>query len=1627
MTPTDRPAGTLLPRLCASFLALLSLEVASAQETTPVSTGVDLNGNHVSDIFEALYPGAGNPDADNDGDGSTNREESAAGTNPNDATSVLNFDSVHNNGTVIQAAWRTVKGKSYQVQTSADLGGAWQNTGVAVAGEGGLATTELPAPGTRLFLRIRVSDVDSDQDGVTDWEELQAGTDRYQWDTDGDGRSDRGQVEAMVGVKSTVNIYPADSWANETGPKTASFRAIRHGGFLPLTVPFTVTGTATRGTDYTLSAMAAVLPAGVSSALITVTPLPDAELEEAETVILSLTPGAAYSLGADASASITIISQGLVGQYYDTSSGTYGDAANFNPAQLKMTRRDAGIDFNWSKPAGTPPGNGTGTPSPLIADDDTFSIRWSGFLIPKYNELYTLYAVADRGLIVWCQTVPTPVAAGDVTGARSGLSLWNGTASATQEYSANALANSAVMVAGRPYYFRVDYRDNSTLTNNANIRLMWSSASQEKEVIPASAFSSDGIQGSPPVITSAMVTAGISGAPFYYQLAATNSPATWTASGLPAGLGIDAAGLISGTATGAGGYYAATITAANSAGSDSKNLVIYLAVTGGATTREVWTGVGNGVNLASTPFHTAPATTTPVASLESPANSGDNYADRMRGYLTAPSDGLYTFYLTSDENAELWVSSSEEPAHRLKRAWVSGGGVSSGTWDARPGQKSVPMRMSGGDRYYFEVLRRETSGNDHLAVAWLKPGQTDDAQKEIIPGWALSPYTPAAVTSPAGTLYSAKLTPQPGVSSLGSGMALLLVNAQKTAASLSFTYSNLTGTAGAGQHIHDSRVIGGQAGRIIYDVDDFPEDVNGSHPWTFTASLSHSVADIVTAIESGNAYLNLHTTQYPDGEIKGVFYPVAGSQFFVPPAAPPAPELTIPADATKAKNEIVRFLQQATFGARHDTDGVAPWDTDSIEVVQDLGYAGWIDAQLTLPAGPDPETLNTVQMPPTVVYALPTTGRQTLNTAAMAYYGSGPLSSFIADYYIRYPRTSTDTNQTSQAADEIWRAWWATTVKSRDQLRHRMAYALSQILVVSEEGPLDENARAVAHYYDLLYYHSLGNFRTLLERVTLNPAMGRYLDMLGNRKPNAATGYIPNENFAREILQLFSIGLERLHPDGSRVLDGNGLPVSTYEQDHVVGYAHTFTGWNFPTNTSTANYITPMAPRPADHAVTEKLLLESAVAPANAAPTAASCDAELAAALDVIFHHPNVGPFVCRQLIQRMVTANPSPGYIYRVAGVFNDNGSGVRGDLAAVARAILLDPEARNMEPREQPGFGHVKEPVIRATQVLRAFRPFSYAETSAGSSIDLGSCLVATQTNINLSQPLPVTSIDLDGDGPLAARLYTVVDGYTLGGVDGAATPAAFGMGNTLLVRNQTNPAENGVYVFNGNGNLLTRAANANTAAKLNGAWVRVTAGTDAEKDFRQTAAIGTLGTDAVAWTVQTTSNPRRHLWEMGSTGGTLLGQTPLRSPTVFNFYEPNYVFLGHTGNNGLYGPEFQITSETNVINVGNWFYTLTRPNSSNPSETNSYGQGYTHPDPVKKDIKMGLSYEFSIAGDSGALVDRIAGMVMPGQMTDSLQSLLVTYLNTLPSATAANKMARIGEAFYLISLSPEFATQK
>jgi len=290
--------------------------------------------------------------------------------------------------------------------------------------------------------------------------------------------------------------------------------------------------------------------------------------------------------------------------------------------------------------------------------------------------------------------------------------------------------------------------------------------------------------------------------------------------------------------------------------------------------------------------------------------------------------------------------------------------------------------------------------------------------------------------------------------------------------------------------------------------------------------------------------------------------------------------------------------------------------------------------------------------------------------------------------------------------DVVKMRFFTNALTGQDQLRQRTAWALAQIFVVSNQKIGDPSA--FTSWMNMLQKDAFGTFSTLLNDVTLSPTMGHYLDMVRNDKPDPNSGSEPNENYAREILQLFSIGLAQLNPDGTPQLDASGMPIPTYTQDTIIGFAHVFTGWAYPTKSGqTASFYNgeyyggPMIPFDTHHDTGTKLLLNGTTLAAGG-----TTQADLTAALQNIVSHPNVGPFISKQLIQHLVTSNPSPAYVSRVTAVFNDNGSGVKGDLKAVVTAILNDTEARRGDDptQVQSSDGKLKEPVLFMLNLLRA-----------------------------------------------------------------------------------------------------------------------------------------------------------------------------------------------------------------------------------------------------------------------------------------------------------------------------------
>lgn len=359
----------------------------------------------------------------------------------------------------------------------------------------------------------------------------------------------------------------------------------------------------------------------------------------------------------------------------------------------------------------------------------------------------------------------------------------------------------------------------------------------------------------------------------------------------------------------------------------------------------------------------------------------------------------------------------------------------------------------------------------------------------------------------------------------------------------------------------------------------------------------------------------------------------------------------------------------------------------------------------------------------------------------------------------------------------LQKEFFHNALNGQDQLRQRVAFALSQILVVS--GLKVDLPYAMAAYQELLAKHAFGNFRDILFEITLSPAMGRYLDMVNNIKPDPIRGVAPNENYARELLQLFSIGVFELNNDGSLKMDGDGQPIPAYDEETIEGFAHTFTGWTYPTrpgnNMKALNptfFTGQMVVDAGKHDTNAKKLLDGVVL-----PTQQTAKKDIDDAIDNVFSHPNVGPFICKQLIQHLVTSNPSPEYVDRIANVFNNNGRGVRGDMKAVIKAILLDSEARG-DAKTEPEYGKLREPVKFISGIVRALGGQSDGVYLRAQSAALGQDVYQAPSVFNFYPPdYPLPGTDLVSPASSIYTATTVLSRanfvYTLLFSDGGIAP--------------------------------------------------------------------------------------------------------------------------------------------------------------------------------------------------------------------------------------------------------------
>jgi uncharacterized protein (DUF1800 family) len=525
--------------------------------------------------------------------------------------------------------------------------------------------------------------------------------------------------------------------------------------------------------------------------------------------------------------------------------------------------------------------------------------------------------------------------------------------------------------------------------------------------------------------------------------------------------------------------------------------------------------------------------------------------------------------------------------------------------------------------------------------------------------------------------------------------------------------------------------------------------------------------------------------------------------------------------------QVSRFLQQAQFSA----------SDAEIASVRSLGYARWLETEVAKPSGIMGWDWLNAQ------------GYGDVNSPSNFYDSTAP-----GDYMV-----------------------WSQLMAAPDAPRKRLALALSEIFVVSLNGlSFNWRSHAAAHYWDTLNTHAFGNYRDLLGAITLNVAMGYYLNTKGNKK--ASGGSQPDENYAREVMQLFTIGLVALSQDGTPRLDGSGNKIDTYGASDVSNLAQVLTGYDLDmtgnVNTSIAQTgggtrsipatgftRLPMVQVGNNHSPGAATFLGITVA-AVSAPNSSSAAAGLKTALDRLFNHSNTAPFICKQLIQRLVTSNPSPAYVQRVATVFDNNGAGVRGSLAHVYAAILLDDEARGPAGLTDLQFGKLREPMLRLVQWGRTFG----AASAAGS-------------------------------------------------------------------------------------------------------------------------------------------------WKMGdlSNAGTQLGQSPLRSPSVFNFFRPGYVPPGTTLAVAAVAPEFQLVNESSVGGYLNYLQ-LVIANGINSA-----------------DIKATYGAELALVADSAALLARLNLLLCAGQLTPASQSLILTALNAMPIGTDLQKRNRVYAGVLMVMASADYLVQK
>jgi uncharacterized protein (DUF1800 family) len=1648
-----------IPR-CARLLVVMAVAVLAADLGRATSTVVNTNG--ISNIWKTIHNAAAlDPNADADGDGFSNGQEALAGTDPFDSNSYPRISAViYSNGT-FNVSFPCASGKRYQLQ-SVQLWGSthWVNETDLVARASGTVTFTVPANLRTKYFRIAISDTNTDGGGLSDWEKYQLGLNPLnpnsngKLDASGKALSDDTYAATQLESQNVITVAATDPTAIEPDPgqpatATGQF-ALTRGGF-PLdaiTVNFGFsdpgTGMATAGVDYVPPATSVTFGVGVSSQTVTVTPMANTNLATPALVQLQLLPGANYTVGDESNASVVICpsstasGSGLLGEYFTNSSTTYTNSKNFNPTNLFLTRTDPVIDFNWT--------NGT---SPDLSNG-LYCVRWSGQVQPQFSETYFFDVKSDDGCRLWVNDQLL-------------IDKW-------RAQGATDWTNAIALQAGVRYDFKLEYLQAG---NQAQAHLYWYSVSQSKQIIPTTSLyptnSFGGGSNAPTVVTSALNAVAFLGQPFSFIVTGANTPLGFTANGLPPGLSFNNTnGAIAGIPSLAGDYQV-TLTASNLTGGGASVVDILVLDTGSSVVQEVWSNVTGG-EISDIPTGEPATITNVLGTLEGITDYGNNYGERIRGYFTAPMTGNYYFWIAGSDSAQLWISNDGEPVNKVLRAWVaptshSGHkGTSVRQWNLQASQKSGWLTLVAGQKYYIEILHKASNGKgDNWSVAWLQdPTGTNNTPAGVVPGYLLWRYYPPLPTDVPGTLYSANLLALPGVVSDGVGSATLRVSADGTQAILNFSINNLTGLP-TGESINSDPYLA-NPGELVFDISAAKPQTDGSYLWKIKPTGPLAAADILELISEGKAAIVIESTAFPNGEISGHFTLASGAQTFTPPPMPPKW-----ADDHSNSNAVVRFLAQATFGAN---------SADSA-YVKSHGYSSWIKKQFSLPA-----------------------------THALKNVLANP-----------------DSDPTDRFQSQLWfNTWWQQSITAPDQLRQRVAFALSEIFVVSENSALQNHAEALASYYDMLLDHAFGNFRPLLEAVTLHPAMGMYLDMQGNNAGSIVTGIHPDENYAREIQQLFSVGLNRQWPDGTLILNSQDNLVPTYGQNEIMGFASVFTGWNYHQTNQAAgrlpsnwyppyNGTNPMVLVPSHHELGTKLLLDNVMLPpawgnqlVASTTNDAYCSHDLEAAMDSIFNNQNIAPFICRQLIQRLVTSNPSRDYVYRVAQVFNDDGTGVRGNLQAVVNAILLDYEARSTNMISQPAYGKQREPLLRVTALARAFPgppdvSGTYSQTtnqvitittskphllnngdtaflnftgtsknpapaSQGYSVTVTSQTTFTVNATQLSagsygQTNGIITANISGNNLAVGNPVYLV--FTTGGASNKLYQVASVIDSSRFTLTTTDLAQRagscllpklsaGGYTQTGT-NIVVSTSGPHGLVVGNSVLINFTSGSAVDGTYFVKAV-----PDGTHFSVTTTNsvnqnqdslavyllNPptlkrsgkiviHENTWNMNYTDiGTAssLFQSPLRSPTVFNFFYPGYQFPGALASAGLTTPEFQLTTDTGVAAQMNFIEGGILNNTGNTNGLSSFNGGNGA---IVLNLAPWMTTNYTSNAGIPKLVNSLNTLLAAGQLSPTAQAKITSYVaNTtnfsysLPP-TQTQRRDRARAVVHLIVSSPDYIIQK